>query len=347
MSILFSVLVPVYNADKYIEECIESVLSQEYKKFELILVDDGSLDKSYKICRDYSKKDSRVKVYTQKNQGPLIARNTAISKARGEYLLFLDADDYWDKGLLKTVYDTIEECKCDMVMYKFQRVCNKQVKPSKRLFENGIIIHKEDIYIKLITGTDLNSLAIKAIKKELITPLNEDRFKKIKNGEDLLQSLPIIYHAKRIAYIDKALYNYRTNTESITHSFDINQINTSRIVRGEVLNYLIKANLDTSENLSLFYTFYIKSILFYIHRLIISDYNLTDKLNKLIEVENMDLYREGQKYFRCKKLNIEYQIRYLLFKKKLIIILFGFEATVNIIKNIRKKISEWRNKYEK
>ena len=92
---MVSIIVPVYNIEKYIDECIQSVLNQTYTAWELILVDDGSTDNSGNICDEYAKTDTRIKVLHQKNQGVSAARNIALDKAEGDYIMFLDADDYW------------------------------------------------------------------------------------------------------------------------------------------------------------------------------------------------------------------------------------------------------------
>ena len=101
---LFSIIVPVYKAEKYISECVDSVLAQTFEDFELILADDGSPDRCHEICDEYAKKDSRIKVIHKNNGGASSARNSGIDAACGEYIIFLDSDDYWEGNKEKLSY---------------------------------------------------------------------------------------------------------------------------------------------------------------------------------------------------------------------------------------------------
>ncbi len=139
--IKFSVLIPVYNVEKYLNECVDSVLSQTFQNFEIILVNDGSTDSSGKICEEYAKKDNRVKFFHQENKGLFLTRRFSISKAEGEFLLFLDSDDFWDVDLLEIVNKYIEKYLCDLIIFKLKRVSEKKVLISEEesLFKDEIL----------------------------------------------------------------------------------------------------------------------------------------------------------------------------------------------------------------
>ena len=108
---LFSIIVPVYKAEKYINECVDSVLAQTFEDFELILADDGSPDRCPEICDEYAKKDSRIKVIHKENGGASSARNSGIEAACGEYVIFLDSDDYWEENYtLQRLTETTPPC---------------------------------------------------------------------------------------------------------------------------------------------------------------------------------------------------------------------------------------------
>ena len=111
----FSIIVPVYNAEKYLSECIESILGQSFDDYELILIDDGSKDISKDICDEYARKDSRIKVIHKNNEGVSITRQRGVEFSRGEYLCFADADDKLDKHCLESFYLAIKKYNCDMV----------------------------------------------------------------------------------------------------------------------------------------------------------------------------------------------------------------------------------------
>ena len=121
-----SVVVPVYNAEKYIDRCIDSILSQTFEDFELILVDDGSPDKSGKICDNYAAKDNRVKVIHKQNGGVSTARNVGIENSTGEYIMFVDSDDYIDNQMLEVLLQKTSD-DVEMVISSIRMVCKEKV----------------------------------------------------------------------------------------------------------------------------------------------------------------------------------------------------------------------------
>lgn len=124
---LISIIVPVYNVEKYLKECIDSVISQTYKNLEIILVDDGSTDKSGEICDEYSKKDSRIKVIHKENGGLSDARNVALDIAKGEYIGFVDSDDYVEKDMFETLYKLAEEHNTEISSISFYKTLENEI----------------------------------------------------------------------------------------------------------------------------------------------------------------------------------------------------------------------------
>ena len=126
----FSVIIPIYKVEKYLNRCIDSVLNQSYKDLEVILVDDGSPDKCPEICDEYAKKDKRVKVIHKENGGASDARNYGIKAASGEYLMFLDSDDYWEgTECLKNIVEKLKKNKVDVLVHgcvDFSLLTNKK-----------------------------------------------------------------------------------------------------------------------------------------------------------------------------------------------------------------------------
>ena len=117
MNYFVSIIIPVYNIEKYIEECVNSVLVQSYKNFEVILVDDGSKDRSSIICDDLANLDNRIKVIHKKNGGLSSARNAGIKASKGDYIAFIDGDDYWDdRDFLKDVVKCLDESKANIYL---------------------------------------------------------------------------------------------------------------------------------------------------------------------------------------------------------------------------------------
>ena len=148
MDIKVSVVMPVYNAEKYLAKSIESMLGQTLKEIELILVNDGSKDNSLKICEEYKSKDSRVTVIDKKNEGACISRNTGIEKARGKYIQLVDADDYIENNMLEEQYNLAEQTDAEVVMcgMKFDvHQKNGQVVTSESHYKDMILKSQEEI----------------------------------------------------------------------------------------------------------------------------------------------------------------------------------------------------------
>ena len=154
-----SVIMPVYNAEKFIRQSINSILTQTHRNIEIILVDDGSKDLSGKICDEYSKIDSRIKVIHKENGGSSSARNMALDVATGKYIMFIDADDFYENNSCELLYNEIEKTQADYVIGNYFHTNYKGEKWKKPVFDfdnyNGIkfiekILYKRIIYVLLI-----------------------------------------------------------------------------------------------------------------------------------------------------------------------------------------------------
>ena len=221
----FSVSVPVYNASKHLDQCIESVITQSEQDFELILVDDGSSDDSLLICRKWERQyPQKIRVVEKQNTGALLTRRRCLKESIGDYIYIIDADDCLvDKDALKTIKDAIEKNNCDMVFFDYQ---SQNIEKGfnfpfhdKQLFENGDL---NLIYCYLFNHSGLNPLWNKVFHRDLVDWNADYSGFCITNGNDLFQSLPIIAAAKRVLYLDMSPYFYRTedNSQSIVHKFN-------------------------------------------------------------------------------------------------------------------------------
>ena len=225
----YSFLVPVYNVEKYLGQCIESMLSQTYKNFEIILVDDGSTDSSGKICDDYAKQYPEcIKVIHKQNEGHTATRQIAIKNAESDVCLFVDSDDYVESNLLETVnFEFQTDSQLDMVIYSFCYSNNgiKTHRKQKYFNEDKLFFgeSKKEIYEALMFSAFINSLCVKATKTEILQndPTDYSLIYDKWMAEDQYQSIYLVTEAKKIKYIDKALYNYRTDNASVTREFDV------------------------------------------------------------------------------------------------------------------------------
>lgn len=222
MNPLISIIIPVYNAEKYIEECIKSLCTQTLKDCEFIFINDGSKDSSRNIIEKYSHIDSRVKLMNQENQGVSIARNEGIRLAKGEYVGFVDADDFIEDDMLEVLYKEISEKNIDLIISNFQTQLDGQKGISKLDIPIGKILDKkyieENIIYKFISSNELNTVCTKLYKNKLITRYNIKFPEKVDLGEDGLFNLRYIIQCKNILYIDYLGYHYREVEGSATRN---------------------------------------------------------------------------------------------------------------------------------
>ena len=207
--ILYSIIIAVYNVEKYLEECLDSILAQSYSNWEVILVDDGSTDDgSGKICDAYAQKDERFQVFHRKNEGSLMARRYGLSKSRGDYLLFIDSDDYIHKDLLKSVDKIIAQTQSDLVIYRFKWVNKVKEVDSEIIFPEGTIIGKDGLpksvlWERLPACNSLNNLCIKVAKRQCLDlETDYSKYAFLQFGTDLMQSLPILDRAQKIYFME-------------------------------------------------------------------------------------------------------------------------------------------------
>lgn len=215
----FSIIMPVYNGEKYIKKAVVSILKQSFYDFELIMINDGSTDDSAQICNTLARCDKRIIFISQKNQGALLARKAGIRIATGQYVLFLDCDDTFEADALKYIYKAVQETKADLVMFNYQRVdvYNSIKKEKKFLTSHKIYGGKELFLLSIRYFGLLNSLCTKAIRNKIIKNAFGVYHRDMSMAEDLLISLQIFKSIDKAIYIDKYLYNYVDNPNSSMH----------------------------------------------------------------------------------------------------------------------------------
>ncbi len=222
-----SVLIPVYNTEKYLEDCLKSVLNQTYQDFEIILVDDGSTDNSGAICdkfqNDYPQK---IRVIHKENQGQLASRCNAVKVASGEYVIFVDADDLLDENALAIIQEKLEEFDYpDMLVYSFLYEALAGSRQAVKLFDEGIV-KNEKLYQIFFSGTGLNNVWTKAVKREIAFCQNFDftPFYTLRCSEDKLHSMVMVDQCKTAAYVYQPLYRYRLLEGSVTRTYSLENI---------------------------------------------------------------------------------------------------------------------------
>ena len=209
---LVSIIVPVFNTEKYLPDCLSSILNQDFSDFELILVDNGSTDNSVDICKEYEQKDSRVKLFVyKKEQGAAQARNYGLSKAEGEYIAFIDSDDVVAKDYLSFLFNKSKNGSYDLVSAKHAPF-NKSFAPKASAMSSSTLSSSEAVS-HLLTQKIPAGPVCKLYKASLLSGL---RFEDFAVGEDLFLNYNYFKKCSTIIASDKIIYGYRNNTESLT-----------------------------------------------------------------------------------------------------------------------------------
>lgn len=225
--LVLSVIVPIYNAAEFLPQCIESILKQSYKNFELLLVDDGSTDESLKICEAYTQKDSRIRLIQKNNGGLVSARKEGLKYAGGEYIGFVDADDWIDSNMYQCLCDAAIQHEADIVIadnvVNFPRRTLKVTQGIKPGIYNKQMM-KEIIYPNLMFCRETYQLGIspslctKICRKSLLTPHLLSVEDCIQGGEDAACMYPCLLQAQKLVYVQNCYaYHYRVHNQSMTH----------------------------------------------------------------------------------------------------------------------------------
>lgn len=216
-----SVIVPVYNVQKYLSRCIDSILSQTFTDFELLLIDDGSKDNSGKICDEYAKKDERIKVFHEENRGVSSARNKGIENAFGKYISFIDSDDDIIDTYLEVLYQYIQ--KCDIVFFQNIWINEDQTKLQISLndsYSNDPKSIEEEILFLMHNDTQFNLLGYtwnKIFRSHLIKEHNIRFVENLAVAEDEIFTLDYCRYINNLMVLNAKLYNYYCKKDGLTY----------------------------------------------------------------------------------------------------------------------------------
>ncbi len=317
-----SIIIPVYNCEKYIEKCIDSVICQSFKDLEIILVDDGSSDKSGEICDEYLKKDSRVKAIYIKNQGPSVARNAGLDIAKGEYIGFIDSDDYIEKNMFEILYNNLLKYDCDISVCEVAEICDgENMKFSNS--NNFMVLDIDEAMKLLISGKCLTMYAVNKLYKKSL--FDNVRFPVGKLYEDSFTTPRVFAKANKVVYTPENLYYYVRTPMSITTSkFSTKDMDI--IESGESILDFVKDDFPKLIYAAEFR--YMWSYLYVLDRMVI-DY---------VSCENKE-YKKVTDFISKNFVKMLFN-PYFSFKRRLSIIVWRFSPKIYkklIISNIKKK----------
>ncbi len=247
---LISVIVPVYNAEKYLVTCLESLINQTYENLQIICVDDGSRDHSLEILEFYKNKDKRIQVYTQKNSGPSVARNKGLDFATGDYISFVDSDDYLQLNAYENLSEVAEQGEWDLIIFGSHIIGQgndyllDKVSTSFKIYNNC----KEVVFREKAARP---FLWLHFIKRELLEKPTILRFdESFKLGEDQILQFAYVPRAKNVIVIEDRLYNYR-----ITQNASLMQLyNNRRITKTDLHFQIVEKVIEEFKSLDYYYT---------------------------------------------------------------------------------------------
>ena len=220
----FSVIIPVYNVEQYLTNCIDSVLNQGENDLEILLVDDGSTDTSGAICDEYfDRYPTIIRVIHKQNEGLLLTRRRGIQAAKGQWFVHLDSDDYMMPAALQSIRATIETYKADLIICKIAygakdeesiNFYSKLPFDDKQIFEGK---NKKLLYRQLLAGGYMTAIYQKIARRDIVdVEMDYSRWERVSLAEDALQSLPILQNCTKAVFLDLPIIYYRYNTGSIT-----------------------------------------------------------------------------------------------------------------------------------
>ena len=210
---LVSIIIPVYNSDKYLKRCLESVINQDFDKIEIILVDDGSTDDSGQICDEYTKKYSNVFVYHKNNEGASLARMFGLRKAKGEYVTFVDSDDWIDKEYLSMLYKLLTDFHVSVSACSIQRVYDDTVFKTETNGHNTLLLKYEDLMPRFFKYEFWGFPGKLYFKKAL----DHIAFPKATLSEDYYVMAQLFNNERHMAFTDTPLYYYEYHDNSLSH----------------------------------------------------------------------------------------------------------------------------------
>ena len=339
----FSVILPIYKVEKYLERCIESVLSQTFSDFELILVDDGSPDNCPKICDEFAKKDNRIVVIHKENGGLVSARQAGVKIAKGEYVFNLDADDAIENDALASAFEIIKSTDADIVSFSHKYYSNGQIGKivhdilPEGLYEKTDIEKK--IYPVLLANKNMQHALYflwgRALKRSLVAPNQLNVSTKITIGEDVMCVVPSFLQAEKVYVSHNPVYLYTIRGDSMSVSSFPNQMRQLNVFAKCLNQTDISEIKDSEEQFSRYYCFMIFSLL-----ASAAEGNAFEKLGEIEDIILKSEFVDELSKAAFEKISLKSRICIFLLKRKQIKLSFYFLYICKEIKSILKKVAK-------
>lgn len=350
MNELISIIVPVYNVEKYLEKCLNSLINQTYKNLEIICVNDGSKDNGLAILKEYQAKDERIVVIDKQNEGASIARNVALERVTGDYLMFVDSDDWIEENTCEIALKTIHEESADLVMWPYVKEYSDTSQKKEIFNEDKIVFDKE-------RTKELHRRLFGLMEKELKHPENADALctiwgklyktsfiknnkigffdiKKIGSYEDGLFNIEVFANLEKVVYINEYFSHYRKdNVSSVTTVFKKELAQQRQTLFDWMANYIKANNYPQRYKLALDNRISF-SVLDIGLNLLSSDKSKKEQKREIKEYLKSSNYKNAIKNLKLKYFKIHWKLFYWCAKHECV---FGIYLLLKIIKKIVNK----------
>jgi len=321
-----SIIVPVYNSSDVLCECVNSLINQDYENIEIILVDDGSTDNSGEICDSFQEKDKRVKVIHKKNEGQSAARNLGIQESSGDYVMFIDSDDWLDLDAVSTLVSYADENDLDVTRFNYIREFESKSIPKKNTFLEEKIYEDEEckklcrqilgLVRKELSNPEninfLSSVCFNVFRKKILLEkgITFKDLKLIGSFEDGLFNFETFMHINRFGYVDRCFYHYRkTNDNSSSKKYRENymekQLRLFAYLKEISSNYFLKSEIEESYSSRVVYTSM---------ELCFNALRGNRKYREVKEILKNEELKKARRRFKLKYLPLKWKIYYFFIK---------------------------------
>lgn len=331
----FSIIVPIYNKECYVRECLESIRNQVFEDFECLMIDDGSTDSSSRICKEFSRDDDRFKYFYKENGGLVSARKYGAQQAIGEYVVNVDADDFIKNDCLKVIYEEIERNSPDTVCFKYRFFRNnEELKAGSSqvigVFEgkqSSTILKKylfDNEQVRINSGSILFNICTKAVERELYIKCQERVDSRITSGEDTVFTFVWCFNTKKISCIDYDGYMYRQEESSIEHTFNMKYFSNLELVCNEMMRINDELDGGYQNNIHAYQFYRLERYIYLLAQNLKSFHDFTKRM-KIVKQEHSNMFN-----FRLeiKSLNCSNKIKYFILKNKLFYVSYFLGRTI-------------------
>ncbi len=343
---LVSIIVPVYNAQDYLEECVDSLTGQTYKNIEVLLINDGSTDDSASLCDSLAEKDSRVRVFHKENGGTHTARNLGLEQAKGEYVMFSDPDDWFDLYTIETLVQEIENYDLDVVRFNYVKEFGDHSVSKANTFvseevcsgENCQLVCRQTIGLirnELSNPENLNFLAsvcFAAYKKSIIAEnsLKFVNIREIATFSDGLFNISFLMHATSFRFIDKCFYHYRKyNAASATSNYRPDFLKRQMIMFG-YMEQMVK-EIDREDCYEAYNNRIALSTMEMCLNVTKCDKRFLDKYREVKAVLDNPAHKNAYQRFQLKYLPLKWKVYYFFVKYHMTAFVYAMTLVIRMI----------------